>query len=46
MLVPILIGMDHLGPKGAAMMIHFNTGMTLNTADENPQPYQLRKNSN
>ena len=44
MLVPILIGMDHLGPNGAAMMIDFKTGMCLNTKEENPQPYQLRKN--
>ena len=44
MLVPILIGMDHLGPQGAGMMIDFNTGMTLNSREEDPQPYQLRKN--
>ena len=44
MLVPILVGMDHLGDNGAALMVDFNTGMALNTLEENPQPYQLRRN--
>ena len=29
MLVPILIGMDHLGQHGASMMIDFTTGLAL-----------------
>ena len=44
MLVPILIGMDHLGPKGACMMVDFTTGMALNTKEEDPSPFQLRRN--
>ena len=44
MLVPILIGMDHLGQHGASMMIDFTTGLALNSLEDDPRPYQLRQN--
>ena len=44
MLVPIRIGMDHLGQHGASMMIDFTTGLALNTLEDDPRPYQLRQN--
>ena len=33
MLVPILVGMSHIGPEGAGMIIDFNDGSYLNAAD-------------
>ncbi|OLP88348.1 hypothetical protein AK812_SmicGene30332 [Symbiodinium microadriaticum] len=33
MLVPILVGMSHIGPEGAGMIIDFNDGSFLNAAD-------------
>ena len=33
MLVPILVGMTHIGPEGAGMIIDFNDGSFLNAAD-------------
>ena len=33
MLVPILVGMSHIGPRGAGMIIDFNDGSYLNAAD-------------
>ena len=43
-LVPVLIGMDHLGHKGVGMMIDFSLGLAMNTLDENPEIYHLDKN--
>ena len=44
LLVPILVGMDYLGPRGAGSLVDFTTGLTLNTKEENPDITQLPKN--
>ncbi|CAE7863759.1 unnamed protein product [Symbiodinium necroappetens] len=43
-LVPVLIGMDYLGPHGVGMMIDFASGLAMNTKDTNPEPYRLQHN--
>ena len=43
-LVPVLIGMDYLGPNGVGMMIDFATGLAMNTKDPKPEVYQLQTN--
>ncbi|CAE7801840.1 unnamed protein product, partial [Symbiodinium necroappetens] len=42
-LVPVLIGMDHLGPSGVGMMIDFASGLAMNTSEPNPSIYKLDK---
>ncbi|CAE7332984.1 unnamed protein product, partial [Symbiodinium sp. KB8] len=37
-LVPVLIGMDFLGPQGQGMMIDFNTGLAMFTKTSDPRP--------
>ncbi|CAE7800179.1 unnamed protein product [Symbiodinium sp. CCMP2592] len=37
-LVPVLIGMDFLGPRGQGMMIDFNTGLAMFTKTSEPRP--------
>ena len=44
-LVPVLIGMDHLGPRGVGMMIDFTTGLAMNTQESNPSIFQLETNT-
>ena len=45
LLVPILVGMDYLGPRGVGSLVDFTTGLTLNTKEEeNPDITQLPKN--
>ena len=40
-LVPILVGMDFLGPQGTGMMIDFTTGLAMKTKESNPKIFQL-----
>ncbi|CAE7295575.1 GIP [Symbiodinium sp. CCMP2592] len=40
-LVPILIGMDFLGPNGVGMLIDFSTGLAMLSKESNPQVFQL-----
>ncbi|CAE7252767.1 unnamed protein product [Symbiodinium sp. CCMP2592] len=42
-LVPVLIGMDHLGSTGVGMMIDFATGLAMNTTESIPSIYKLDK---
>ncbi|CAE7510524.1 unnamed protein product [Symbiodinium sp. CCMP2592] len=42
-LVPVLIGMDHIGPTGVGMMIDFASGLAMNTSEPNPSIYKLDK---
>ena len=37
-LVPVLIGMDFLGPQGQGMLIDFNTGLAMFTKTSEPRP--------
>ncbi|CAE7260736.1 unnamed protein product [Symbiodinium sp. CCMP2592] len=34
MLVPILVGMSHMGPRGAGMIVDFNDGYFVNATDQ------------
>ena len=46
-LVPVLVGMDFLGPSGVGMMIDFGAGLAMHTNDSNdstPVIYQLEAN--
>ena len=43
-LVPVLIGMDFLGPQGVGMIIDFGTGLAMNSKDASPQIYSLQTN--
>ena len=43
-LVPILIGMDHLGPHGCQMLVDFGSGLAMDGVDDNPEVYQLPVN--
>ena len=43
-LVPVLVGMDFLGPSGVGMMIDFGTGLAMHTNDSTPVIYQLEAN--
>ena len=43
-LVPVLIGMDHLGPQGVGMMIDFATGLAMNTKESSPSIFRLDVN--
>ena len=36
-LVPVLIGMDFLGPQGVGMIIDFGTGLAMNSKDASPK---------
>ena len=44
-LVPVLIGMYHLGPRGVGMMIDFTTGLAMNAKEWNPSIFQLDTNN-
>ena len=44
-IVPILVGMDHLGPHGCQMLIDFGHGYVIDGVDPNPQIYQLETNN-
>ena len=44
-LVPILVGMDHLGIHGCQMLVDFGTGLVMDGVDTSRQTYQLRINS-
>eukprot|EP00438_Fugacium_kawagutii_P021819 Skav230869 [mRNA] locus=scaffold1335:307503:315465:- [translate_table: standard] len=44
-IVPILVGMDHLGPQGCQMLIDFGMGYVIDGVDPSPQIYQLATNS-
>ena len=43
-LVPILVGMDFLGPEGNGMLIDFTTGLAMMTKETNPEIFQLNIN--
>ena len=43
-LVPVLIGMDHMGSQGVGMMIDFAAGLAMNTKESNPDIYKLSVN--
>ncbi|CAE7799282.1 GIP [Symbiodinium sp. CCMP2456] len=43
-LVPVLVGMDFLGPEGMGMAIDFSTGLALNSKEQHPEVYRLRTN--
>ena len=43
-LVPILVGMDHLGGDPSAMLIDFRTGLAMDSFALSPQEYQLPRN--
>ena len=43
-LVPILIGMDHLGAHGCQMLVGFGSGLAMDGVDDNPEVYQLPVN--
>ncbi|CAE7771249.1 unnamed protein product [Symbiodinium sp. CCMP2592] len=43
-LVPILIGMDFIGPEGVGMMIDFATGLAMYTKESSPEIFQLPVN--
>ena len=36
-LIPVLVGMDHLGSQGCQMLIDFGTGLVMDGVDENPR---------
>ena len=40
-LIPVLVGMDHLGSQGCQMLIDFGTGLGMDGVDEKPEIYQL-----
>eukprot|EP00439_Symbiodinium_sp_Y106_P001694 s8914_g1.t1 len=40
-LVPILIGMDFLGPTGVGMLVDFSTGLAMLSKESNPEVFQL-----
>ena len=44
-LIPVLVGMDHLGCQGCQMSIDFGTGLVLDGVDEKPEIYQLHCNN-
>ena len=44
-LVPILVGMDHLGVHGCQMLVDFGTGMVMDGIDPSQETYQLNINS-
>ncbi|CAE7564781.1 unnamed protein product, partial [Symbiodinium necroappetens] len=44
-LVPILIGMDFIGPEGVGMLIDFATGLAMFTKESSPEIFQLDVNS-
>ncbi|CAE7227902.1 GIP [Symbiodinium sp. CCMP2456] len=44
-LVPILIGMDFLGPEGVGMMIDFASGLAMQTKETNPEIFKLDVNA-
>ena len=44
-LVPILVGMDHLGIHGCQMLVDFGTGLVMDGVDTSRQTYQLCINS-
>ena len=44
-LVPILVGMDHLGVHGCQMLVGFGTGMMMDGIDPSQKTYQLSINS-
>ena len=44
-LVPILIGMDFIGPEGVGMMIDFTTGLAMYTKEPSPEIFQLAVNA-
>ena len=43
-LVPILIGMDFLGPLGVGMLVDFSTGLYMLSKDPEPEIFQLNVN--
>ena len=44
-LVPILIGMDHIGSGGMQMMVDFSLGYVIDGVDTEPEIYQLNTNN-
>ena len=44
-LVPVLIGMDHIGPQGCQMIVDFCLGYIIDGVDITPEIYQLSTNS-
>ena len=44
-LVPILVGMDHLGPSGCQMLVDFGSGYVIDGVDVKPSIYKLDTNN-
>ena len=44
-LVPILIGMDHIGATGCQMIVDFSMGYVIDGVDPKPELYQLKTNT-
>ena len=44
-IVPILIGMDHLGKTGCQMMVDFMSGYVIDGVDKEPSIYKLKSNA-
>ncbi|CAE7328962.1 nosip [Symbiodinium sp. CCMP2592] len=44
-LVPVLIGMDFLGPAGMGLIIDFSTGLALQSKEEHPEIFHLKTNA-
>jgi ribonuclease HI len=44
-LVPILIGMDHIGTSGCQMLVDFSLGYVIDGVDPQAELYQLKTNS-
>ena len=44
-LVPILIGMDHIGTSGCQMLVDFSLGYVIDGVDPQADLYQLKTNS-
>ena len=44
-LVPVLIGMDFLGPSGMGLIIDFSTGLALHSKEDHPEIFHLKTNA-
>ena len=44
-LVPVLVGMDHIGYLGCQMLVDFSTGYVIDGVDPDPKIYQMNTNA-
>ena len=44
-LVPVLIGMDFIGPSGMGLIIDFSTGLALHSKEDHPEIFHLKTNA-